>query len=107
MSKSQRTIHNVKDGRRGSIGAWTIEPLVYDELRPEDIGRTVIYRNHGRADAGTITSWRNGTVFARYSRGDTAAGANATDLVFGIDLIDPAEMHFGFGPNKQEVGYGD
>lgn len=82
------SIHNVKDGRRGWIGAWTTEPLVYDELGPEHIGRTVIYRDHGRAEAGTITSWRNGIVYAKYSRGDTAAGANATDLVLGVQSID-------------------
>jgi hypothetical protein len=82
---------NVRDGRRGFIGSWTTEPLVYDELGPEHVGRTVIYRDYGRAEAGTITSWRNGVVFARYSRGDTAAGANAIDLVLGIRALDTPE----------------
>ena len=77
-------VHNVSDRRVGWIGAWECEPLVYDALGPEHIGRTVIYRDHGRAEAGTITSWRNGVVFAKYSRGDTAAGAKASDLVLAI-----------------------
>jgi hypothetical protein len=77
-------VHNVRDGRRGFICSWETEPLVYEELRPADIGRTVIYRDHGRAEAGTLTSWRDGLVFARYSRGDTAAGADAAALMFGV-----------------------
>lgn len=77
-------IPNVRDGRHGLIGAWEVEPLTYDALNPSDVGRTVIYCGHGRAEAGTLTSWKNGTVFARYSSGDTAAGASASDLVFGV-----------------------
>jgi hypothetical protein len=84
-------IHNVRDGRRGWIGSWTSEPLVYEELGPQHVGRTVIYRDYGRAEAGTLTSWRNGIVFARYSRGDTAAGANASYLLFGIRALDAPE----------------
>lgn len=80
-------VHNVRDGRVGMVGSWVTEPLVYDALGPEHVGRTVIYRDHGRAEAGTITSWRDGAVFARYSRGDTAAGAKASDLVFGIRTV--------------------
>ena len=83
-------IHNVRDGRRGYVGSWVAEPLAYDTLAPADVGRTVIYQDHGRAEAGTISSWRDGIVFARYSRGDTAAGANASDLVFGIRALDTA-----------------
>ena len=82
-------IHNVRDGRCGMIGSWLTEPLVYDALSPEHVGRTVIYRDHGRAEAGTITSWRDGIVFARYSRGDTAAGAAASDLVLAVRTVDP------------------
>jgi hypothetical protein len=82
------TIHNVIDRRCGWIGSWEIEPLDYASLTAADIGRTVIYRDHGRAEAGTLTSWRNGIVFARYSRGDTAAGANSAHLVFGIARAD-------------------
>jgi hypothetical protein len=85
-------VHNVRDGRRGFIGSWVAAPLVYDTLAPADIGRTVIYQDHGRAEAGTLTSWSNsGIVFARYSRGDTAAGANAADLVFGVRALDTPE----------------
>jgi hypothetical protein len=82
-------IHNVKDCRHGVVGSWLVEPLVYENLGPEHIGRTVIYRDHGRAEAGTLTSWRDGIVFARYSRGDTAAGANAADLCLGIATPKP------------------
>lgn len=81
-------VRNVRDGRHGWIGSWETEPLDITKLTAADIGRTVIYRDHGRAEAGTLTSWRDGTVFARYSRGDTAAGANASDLVFGIRRAD-------------------
>lgn len=86
-------LHNVRDGRQGWIGSFEIEPLVYADLRPEHVGRTVIYRDHGRAEAGTLTSWRDGIVFARYSRGDTAAGARAEDLVFAVAQI-------GYWPDK-------
>jgi hypothetical protein len=79
-------VHNVRDGRQGWISSFEVEPLVYDELRPEHVGRTVIYQDHGRAEAGTLTSWRDGTVFARYSRGDTAAGANPANLSFAVSL---------------------
>jgi hypothetical protein len=81
-------VHNVRDGRYGWIGAWKVEPLDIAKLTESDIGRTVIYRDHGRAEAGTLTSWRDGLVFARYSRGDTAAGAKAADLVFGVGRAD-------------------
>lgn len=81
-------IHNVDDRRHGWVGAWNVEPLHFAMLTDADVGRTVIYRDHGRAEAGTLTSWRNGIVFARYSRGDTAAGANWRDLVFGISRAD-------------------
>ena len=74
-------IHNVRDGRNGAmIASFKVEKLIYDELRPEHVGRTVIYLGHSRAEAGTITSWRDGLVFARYSSGDTAEGANPGDL---------------------------
>jgi hypothetical protein len=81
-------VHNVRDGRQAWIGAWEVEPLDIAKLTEADIGRTVIYRDHGRAEAGTLTSWSKGIVFARYSRGDTAAGALASDLVFGIRRAD-------------------
>jgi len=81
-------ILNVEDRRRGWIGAWEAEPLDYVKLTPADVGRTVIYQDHGNADAGTLSSWRNGIVFARYSCGDTAAGANPPNLVFGVRPLD-------------------
>ncbi len=80
---------NVRDGRVGMVGSWQTGPLSYDDLRAEDVGRTVIYHDHGRAEAGTITSWRDGIVFARYSRGDTSAGADPARLVFGIRTVEP------------------
>lgn len=90
---ARRIVDNVRDGRRGYMGSWIAERLVYDNLCAADVGRTVIYQDHGRAEAGTLTSWRDGTVFARYSRGDTAAGANAADLCFGIKPLDtPSEI---------------
>lgn len=81
-------VHNVLDGRHALIGSWEIEPLDYGSLSPSDIGRTVIYRDHGRAEAGTLTSWRDGIVFARYSQGDTAAGADPANLSFGVRTIE-------------------
>jgi hypothetical protein len=85
-------IHNVHDRRHGMIGSWQVEPLVYAELGPQHIGRTVIYRDVGRAEAGTITSFRDGIVFARYSRGDTSAGANAGDLVLAVRSLSPSSL---------------
>lgn len=85
MSAKGTVIYNVTDRRHGFIGHWTATPLVYDELKPEDVGRTVIYQDVGRREAGTLTSWRNGIVFARYSRGDTAAGADPKSLMFGSE----------------------
>lgn len=83
-------VHNVRDGRCGLVRSFEAKPLVYDALGPEHVGATVIYRDHGRAEAGTITSWRDGIVFARYSRGDTAAGANASDLLLATDTLTSA-----------------
>ncbi len=77
-------VHNVTDRRYGWIGSWEIGPLDPAKLSVEDIGRTVIYQDYGRAEAGTLSSWRGDLVFARYSRGDTAAGAQASSLSFGI-----------------------
>lgn len=80
-------VHNVRDGRIGMIGSWLVEPLVYADLSCDHVGATVIYRDHGRAEAGTITSWRDGIVFAKYSRGDTSAGSNPANLSLGIRTI--------------------
>lgn len=73
-------VHNVRDGRHGHVGSFEVEPLSYEHLTHADVGRSVVYQDHGRAEAGTITSWRDGIVFARYSCGDTAAGANPSNL---------------------------
>lgn len=80
-------VNNVRDDRVGMIGTWMVEPLVYGALGPEHIGRTVIYRDHGRAEAGTIISWRDGIVFARYSRGATAAGSDPSRLSLAIRTV--------------------
>lgn len=84
MAMMPEIIHNVRDRRQNWIGSWEVEPLDIAKLTPADVGRTVIYRDHGRAEAGTLTSWRDNIVFAKYSKGDTAAGAKHSDLVFGI-----------------------
>lgn len=81
-------ITDVRDGRVGCLRSYEAEPLIYSALGPDHIGRTVIYRDYGRAEAGTITSWRDGVVFARYSRGDTAAGANPADLLLATETQD-------------------
>lgn len=83
-SAKKLIVNNVRDGRQGKIGSWEVEPLVYDALGPEHVGRTVIYQDVGRAEAGTLTSWRDGVVFARYSRGDTAAAADPANLSFAV-----------------------
>lgn len=80
-------VHGVHDGRNGTIGSWEVAPLIYEDLGPQHIGRTVIYHSHCAADAGTITSWRNGIVFARYSRGDTAAGADPKQLYLAVGSL--------------------
>jgi hypothetical protein len=92
MALSCERIVNVLDRRHGWIGEWEVEPLVYASLRPADVGRTVIYcASHGRAtmpwgwaEAGTLSSWRDGLVWARFSRGDTAAACRPSDLVFAV-----------------------
>lgn len=84
---STEIVHNVEDRRHDWIGSWLVTRLEYDKLNESDIGRTVIYRSHNKAEAGTLTSWKNGLVFARYSKGDTAAGANANDVSFGVESL--------------------
>jgi hypothetical protein len=81
-------IHNVRDGRDHTIRSYEVEPLDYDALTAKDIGRTVIYRDHGRAEAGTLTSWRAGLVFAKYTSGDTSAASHPNDLSFAVDMKD-------------------
>lgn len=78
-------VHNVHHRMIGRIGSYETEPLVYDDLSTEDVGRTVIYQTAGaEPEAGSLTSWRDGIVFARYSTGDTAAGADPKNLCFAI-----------------------
>lgn len=88
QSDESLVVNNVRDRRVGMMGSWLVKPLVYDDLGPEHVGRTVIYRDHGRAEAGTITSWRDGIVFAKYSRGDTAAGADPSQLSLAIRTVE-------------------
>jgi hypothetical protein len=93
LRAARKLVHNVSDRRHGWIGSWETEPLDFKALRASDVGRTVIYQDHGRAEAGTLTSWRTGLVsgpivFARYSSGDTAAGADPGDLCFGVRPLD-------------------
>lgn len=83
------TLHNVVDRRYHWIGRWLVEKLDYATLAPADIGRTVIYcAADGRREAGTLSSYRDGLVFARFSKGDTAAACNPTDLVFAQKPLD-------------------
>ncbi len=82
---------NVADRRHLWIGAWEVEPLRYDALTFEDVGRTVIYSrppNYGQPEAGTLNSWRDGLVFVRFTQGVTAAACDPKDLVFGVRPLD-------------------
>jgi len=91
-------MNNVRDRRivQGWIGSWETAPLEYAKLTSDDIGRTVIYSDYGRAEAGTLSSFRNGNVWARFSTGDTAAACSPGDLQFGIRQI-------GYHPFEQEA----
>lgn len=88
-------IHNVEDRRHGFIGSWEVEPLDIEKLTEADIGRTVIYRDFGRAEAGTLSSFRKESpplVWARFHGGCTAAGCRPEDLVFAKRQLTPEEM---------------
>lgn len=80
-------IHNVLDRRNGpdQINSWEVEPISYDALNPtSDIGADVIYRDGlRRPEVGTISSWRNGLVFVRFTSGSTAAACSPADLLRG------------------------
>jgi hypothetical protein len=79
------TLTNVRDRRHGWIGEWDVEPLVYDELTEADVGRTVIYfGTFDYHEAGTLSSFRDGLIWARFSRGDTAAACRPDGLCFGV-----------------------
>jgi len=87
-------LHNVLDRRHSWIGSWLAVPLVYHRLTEADLGRTVIYLDRGRepawgwAEAGTITSFRDGLVWARFSKGDTAAACAPHDLMLAYRPLD-------------------
>lgn len=82
-------IHNVSDRRqRQWIGSWEAEPLDVAALTLADVGRTVIYRDHGRAEAGTLTSWNSKMVWARYSTGDTAVASHPDNLCIAMRALD-------------------
>jgi hypothetical protein len=83
-------LYNIHDARHGWVGSWEAEPLDYAALVPGDVGRTVIYRRRGFWDggAGTLTSWRDGIVFARFHRGDTSAACDPADLAFAVRTLD-------------------
>jgi hypothetical protein len=81
-------VHNVLDRRNGCWASWRVAPLDYAALNLDDVGRTVIYQDgHGRCEAGTLTSWHDGLVFASYSTGSTSAGAHPDRLSFGITIL--------------------
>lgn len=84
-------VHNVTDRRNDWIGPWEIEPEPLDisKLWAGDEGRTVIYRDHGRAEAGTLSSWTATTVFARFHKGETAAACSPEDLHFAVRDASP------------------
>lgn len=77
---------NVADRRHGWIGEWDVEPLVVTELTEADVGRTVIYTGFGPwgREAGTLSSFRDGMVWVRFHRGDTAAACDPAALCWGL-----------------------
>jgi hypothetical protein len=78
-------IINVRDRRHGWIGEWDVEPFNINALADADIGRTVIYRPMvGFPEAGTLSSWRLGLVFVRFTQGDTAAACKPQDLMIAV-----------------------
>lgn len=85
-------VNNVLDKRAGWIGSWDTEPLVVGSLTKADVGRTVIYQDHGRAEAGTLVRWDRDTVWARYHQGDTAAAAPARSVVLAVRQVPVEEM---------------
>jgi hypothetical protein len=88
-------VHNVRDRRSNWIGPWEVEaePLDIAKLTPDDKGRTVIYQDYGRAEAGTLSSWTDSIVFVRFHQGSTAAGCGPSDLRFAIRDASPDFYH--------------
>lgn len=89
------TVHNVIDRRNNWIGPWEVEPfpLELSKLWAGDEGRTVIYQDYGRAEAGTLSSWNDSVVFVRFHQGDTAAACDPSDLRFAIRDASPDYYH--------------
>lgn len=88
-------VHNVTDRRHASVGSWEVEPLDIKALTDADIGRTVIYRDVGRAEAGTLSSFRKAPypiVWARFGTGSTGASCRPEDLVFGVRTLTVEEL---------------
>lgn len=81
-------VNNVRDRRFDWVGSWKAEPLDVSRLTEADVGRTVIYRDFGRAEAGTLSSWKGGSVWARFSQGDTADACDPADLLLAIGTLD-------------------
>ena len=94
MSTTKTTLHNVLDRRHSWIGSWDAVPFDYNALTMADVGRTVIYLDRGRemawgwAEAGTLSSFRDGLVFVRFSKGDTAAACAPHDLMLARRPLD-------------------
>jgi hypothetical protein len=92
-------LDDVIDRRSGEpvTGSWEAWPLKGFDLSGCEIGRTVIYvPARGQREAGTVTSYREfpdgrAVVFARYSSGDTSAGADWRDLYLAIRKLDQAD----------------
>lgn len=81
-------VHNVRDRRHNWIGSWEVQPLDMDALTEADVGRTVIFQSYNDAEAGTLVSWRDRTLWARFHKGDTAASCGVDDLVFAVRPLD-------------------
>ncbi len=95
-------VHSVHDRRVQWIGPWEIEdkPIDLSGLRESDKGRTVIYRDHGRAEAGTLSSWTPTTVFVRFHQGDTGAACSPCDLHFAVRNMSADFYHPPQEPSK-------
>ena len=91
MTIQKCKLWNVEDRRYGWIGEWEVEglSLLYQPLDWTSIGRTVIYQNHKKIEAGTITSFKGNTVWVRFGvAGSTSAGCKRETLVFAVRPLD-------------------
>lgn len=83
------TIHNVHDRRNGWIGSWEASKMDILDLVDSNIGKTVIYVDAtDRREAGTLSSFRGDTVWARFSTGSTAASCRLEDLWLAVKPLD-------------------